>query len=165
MDFDRIRRGREFIAFMADELDARGVPVVKPAGGLGCHLNARAFLPHVPQERYTAGALAAAVFIAGGVRGMERGTLSEERNEDGSERLADAELLRLALPRRVFTMSQVKYAVDRIHWLFENRELVGGLEWTEEPEILRFFSGRLKAVGDWQDRLAAKFREDFGDSL
>ena len=165
MDFDMIRHGPEFIAFMADELDARGVPVVKPAGGLGCHLNARAFLPHVPQNRYTAGALAAAVFIAGGVRGMERGTLSEERNEDGSERLADAELLRLALPRRVFTMSQVKYAVDRIHWLFENRNLVGGLEWTEEPKILRFFSGRLKAVGDWQDRLAAKFREDFGDSL
>ena len=165
MDFDMIRHGPEFIAFMADELDARGVPVVKPAGGLGCHLNARAFLPHVPQNRYTAGALAAAVFIAGGVRGMERGTLSEERNEDGSERLADAELLRLALPRRVFTMSQVKYAVDRIHWLFENRNLVGGLEWTEKPKILRFFSGRLKAVGDWQDRLAAKFREDFGDSL
>ena len=73
MDFDMIRHGPEFIAFMADELDARGVPVVKPAGGLGCHLNARAFLPHVPQNRYTAGALAAAVFIAGGVRGMERG--------------------------------------------------------------------------------------------
>ena len=165
MDFDMIRHGPEFIAFMADELSARGVPVVRPAGGLGCHLNASAFLPHVPQERFTAGALAAAVFLAGGIRGMERGTLSEERNEDGSERLADLELLRLALPRRVFTMSQIKYAVDRIHWLFENRNLVGGLEWVEEPRILRFFSGRLAPVGDWQERLCEKFRADFGDSL
>ena len=62
-------------------------------------------------------------------------------------------------------MSQVKYAVDRIHWLFENRDLVGGLEWVEEPKILRFFSGRLAAFGEWQERLAAKFRADFGDSL
>lgn len=165
MDFDMIRHGPEFIAFMADSLHERGIPVVRPAGGLGCHLNAREFLPHVPQEHYTAGALAAAVFLAGGIRGMERGTLSEERNEDGSEHLADAELLRLALPRRVFTMSQVKYAVDRIHWLFENRVLIGGLKWAEEPRILRFFSGRLTSIGDWQERLCAKFRADFGESL
>ncbi|RRD64365.1 tryptophanase [Fretibacterium sp. OH1220_COT-178] len=165
MDFDMIRHGPEFIGFMADALHERGIPVVRPAGGLGCHLNAREFLPHVPQERYTAGALAAAVFLAGGIRGMERGTLSEERREDGSERLADVELLRLALPRRVFTMSQLKYAVDRIHWLFENRELVGGLKWVEEPKLLRFFSGRLEPLGDWQERLCAKFRADFGDSL
>ncbi len=165
MDFDMIRQGPEFIKFMCDELMARQVPVVTPAGGLGCHLNAKAFLPHVPGSAYTAGALAAAVYIAGGVRGMERGTMSEVRNPDGTENEADAELVRLALPRRVFTMSQVKYAVDRIHWLFENRQLVGGLKWFEEPKILRFFSGRLQAIGDWPEKLAAKFRQDFGDSL
>ena len=96
---------------------------------------------------------------------MERGTLSENRNPDGTEHLADVELVRLALPRRVFTLSQVKYAVDRIHWLFENRDLVGGLEWTEEPKLLRFFSGRLKPASDWQEKLARQFRIDFGDSL
>jgi tryptophanase len=165
MDFDMIRHGPEFIKFMVDELTARGVPVVTPAGGLGCHLNASVFLSHVPQTEFTAGALAAAAFIAGGIRGMERGTLSEERNPDGSEHLSDAELLRLALPRRVFTMSQVKYAVDRVHWLFENRKLVGGLKWVSEPKILRFFSGRLDATTDWPSALARKFREDFGDSL
>jgi tryptophanase len=173
MDFDMIRHGPEFIAFMADELIRRKVPVVTPPGGLGCHLNAGEFLPHLSQKEYPAGALAAAAFIAGGVRGMERGTLSEERNPDGSEHLCDVELLRLALPRRVFTLSQVKYAVDRIHWLFENRELVGGLKWVHEPKVLRFFSGRLDAVssGDvnsgnaWSEKLARKFRQDLGDSL
>jgi tryptophanase len=96
---------------------------------------------------------------------MERGTLSEQRNPDGSEPMASMELVRLALPRRVFTLSQVKYAIDRITWLHENRKIVGGLEWVEEPEILRFFFGRLRPVGDWQERLVAKFKADFGDSL
>ena len=96
---------------------------------------------------------------------MERGTLSEQREPDGSEVFANMELLRLALPRRVFTLSQVKYAIDRIAWLYENRKLIGGLEFIEEPEILRFFYGRLKPVSDWQEKLVAKFRADFGDSL
>jgi tryptophanase len=165
MDFDMIRHGPEFIAFMVDELIKRGVPVVTPAGGLGCHLDASRFLDHVPQEQFIAASLGAAAFIAGGIRGMERGTMSEERNADGSEHLSNVELLRLALPRRVFTMSQIKYAVNRIHWLHENRKLVGGLKWQHEPKILRFFSGRMESVNDWPQKLAKKFREDLGDSL
>jgi len=165
MDFDMISQGPIFIEFMVSELKKHSVPVITPAGGLGCHLNAMEFLPQVPQPEYPAGALAAAVFIAGGVRGMERGTMSEQREEDGSERLAEMELLRLAMPRRVFTLSQVKYAVDRIVWLYENRALVGGLKFIEEPKTLRFFFGRLVPVSDWQEKLAAKFRADFGDSL
>ena len=165
MDMDMINQGPQFIQHMVGELCKKGIPVVTPAGGLGCHLNASAFLPHVPQAQYPAGALAAAVYIAGGVRGMERGTLSEQRDEDGNETYSNMELLRLALPRRVFTLSQVEYAIDRIAWLYENRELVGGLEFVEEPSVLRFFFGRLKPVSDWQERLMAKFRADFGDSL
>jgi tryptophanase len=123
------------------------------------------FVNHIPQSEYPAGALASALFIAGGIRGMERGTVSEDRDADGNEKHADMELVRLAMPRRVFTLSQVMYAVDRITWLYENREMIGGLEFTEEPAILRFFFGRLKEKGDWQERLAEKFRKDFGDSL
>lgn len=96
---------------------------------------------------------------------MERGSLSEQRNADGSEVYSNMELLRLALPRRVFTLSQVKYAVERIVWLYKNRELVGGLTFVEEPAILRFFFGRLEPVSDWQQRLIEKFRQDLGDSL
>ncbi len=165
MDEDVINQGPQFIAYMVDELDKKGVPVVTPAGGLGCHVNAKEFVRHIPQNEYPAGALAVALYIVSGVRGMERGTLSEQRNPDGSEKLANMELLRLALPRRVFTLSQVKYAIDRIVWLYENRKLIEGLTFVEEPEILRFFFGRLKPVSNWQENLVKKFREDFGDSL
>ena len=165
MDEEVINQGPQFIEYMVNELDRKGIPVVTPAGGLGCHLDAKGFIPHVAQEQYPAGALAAAMYIAGGVRGMERGTLSEQRNPDGSEHLSEFELLRLALPRRVFTLSQVKYAIDRITWLYENRKLIGGLKFTEEPAVLRFFMGRLAPVSDWQAKLAAKFRADLGDSL
>jgi tyrosine phenol-lyase len=96
---------------------------------------------------------------------MERGTLSEQRDENGNEILSQMELLRLALPRRVFTLSQVKYAVDRIAWLYENRELIGGLKFVEEPSVLRFFFGKLEAVSAWPSKLVEKFRMDFGDSL
>lgn len=165
LDEDIISQGPQFIEYMANELHRRGIPVILPAGGLGCHLNASEFLDHVPQAQYPAGALAAALYIAGGVRGMERGTLSEQRNEDGSERFAELELLRLAMPRRVFTLSQVEYAIDRVQWLYDNRRLIGGLTFVEEPSVLRFFFGRLAPVGDWQEKLVAKFRADFGDSL
>lgn len=165
LDEDVISQGPQFIDYMANELHRRGIPVILPAGGLGCHINATQFLDHIPQSQYPAGALAAALYIAGGVRGMERGTLSEQRNEDGSERFAELELLRLAMPRRVFTLSQVEYAIDRVQWLYDNRRLVGGLTFVEEPSVLRFFFGRLAPVGDWQEKLVAKFRADFGDSL
>ena len=165
LDEDMISQGPQFIAYMVDELVRRGVPVITPAGGLGCHLDAMRFLDHIPQEEYPAGALAAAAYLAGGIRGMERGTLSEQRESDGSERLAEMELLRLALPRRVFTLSQVRYAIDRIDWLYQNRHLVGGLRFVEEPEVLRFFYGRLEPIGDWQEKLVAAFRADLGDSL
>lgn len=165
LDMDMISQGPLFIQYMVDELYKKGVPVITPAGGLGCHLDAARFVPHIPQSQYPAGALAAAMYIAGGVRGMERGTLSEQRDEDGNETFASMELLRLALPRRVFTLSQVKYAIDRIEWLYKNRDLIGGLRFTEEPKILRFFFGRLEPVSDWQEKLMAKFRSDFGESL
>lgn len=165
MDEDMISQGPQFIAYMVDELVKRGVPVITPAGGLGCHIDVMRFLPHVPQAQYPAGALASALYIVSGVRGMERGSLSEQRNPDGTEVYSNMELLRLAMPRRVFTLSQVKYAIDRIDWLYRNRELVGGLTFVEEPEILRFFYGRLAPIGDWQEKLVAKFRADLGDSL
>jgi tryptophanase len=165
MDEEMINQGPQFIAYMVDELKKNGVPVVTPAGGLGCHLDASRFVNHIPQSQYPAGALAAALYITSGVRGMERGTLSEARDENGKETFANMELVRLALPRRVFTLSQVKYAIDRILWLYENRNLIEGLTFVEEPSVLRFFFGKLQPVSDWQSKLVAKFREDFGNGL
>jgi tryptophanase len=165
MDFEVVNQTPIIVEALCNELLSKGVPVVTPPGGLGCHVDATAVCEHLPQTQYRAGALTAAIYIASGVRNMERGTMSEQRNEDGSERFAEMELARLAVPRRVFTLSQVKYTADRLNWLYQNRELIGGLEFVEEPRVLRFFFGRLKPIGNWPDVLAARFRRDFGDSL
>jgi tyrosine phenol-lyase len=165
MDEDMINQGPQFIAYMVQELVRKGVPVITPGGGLGCHIDASRFVDHIPQSQYPAGALAAALYIVSGVRGMERGTLSEQRDENGNETFSNMELLRLAMPRRVFTLSQVKYAIDRICWLYENRKLISGLVFTDEPKVLRFFFGKLETVSDWQQQLMAKFKADFADSL
>lgn len=165
MDFDIISQGPLFIEYMVEELKKRGIPVVTPAGGLGCHIDAMKFVPSIPGEQYAAAALGSALYLAGGIRTMERGTLSEDRNPDGSEHIASMELIRLALPRRVFTLSHVEYVIDRICWLWDNRELIEGLRFVEEPETLRFFVGRLEPVSDWQERLVEKFRKDFPNNL
>jgi tyrosine phenol-lyase len=154
-----------FIEYAVNELDKLGIPVITPSGALGAHIDCIGFLPHVPQKEYPAGALAAALFIISGCRGMERGTISSVRDEKGNDILADMELLRLAFPRRVFTLSQTMYLIDRVNWLFKNRNLVGGLRFVEEPAILRFFNGRLEPTSDWPTKLVKKFKEDFGDSL
>jgi tryptophanase len=166
LDIHVIEQTPIFVKKMTEELNSLGVPVVTPSGGLGCHLNAMKFCEHCPVEQYRAGSLAVAAFVARGIRGMERGTMSEDRNNDGTEKFAALELLRLAFPKRVFTLSQVKYIADRIGWLYENRKLIGGLRFIEEPTIMRFFFGRLDTVGNWIDNLVGAFRKDFGcDSL
>jgi len=152
----------EFIAYFVARLLEKGVPVVTPAGGLACHVDAKRFLPHIPQAQYPAGALAAAIYLASGVRSMERGTISTDRDAQGNDVLADLELARLALPRRVYTMSHIEYTADRLAWLYQHRDLVGGLRFVEEPPVLRFFFGRLAPLGDWGARLVKAFEADFG---
>ena len=164
-DMDMISHGPEFIAEFARLLTSYNIPIVTPPGGLGLHINAREFVGHIKEEEYQSAALVAAIYIVSGARGMERGTLSEERNPDGSEHIASCELVRLALPRRVFTLSQIRYIADRLAWLYDNRELIGGLRFVEEPDVMRFFIGRLEPTSDWQEKLVAKFKEDFGESL
>jgi tryptophanase len=162
LDMEYINQGPEFINYLAKELHDYGVPVVLPAGGLGCHLNAGAFVPEIPHNEYPAAAVAAALYIAGGIRGMERGTLSEERNPDGTEHFASVEMVRLAFPRRVFTLSQTEYVIDRVKWLYDHRHMVGGLRFVHEPKTLRFFTGRLEPVGDWPEKLLEAYIADFG---
>lgn len=162
MDMDVISQGPQFIDYCVRQLDAYGIPVITPGGGLGAHLDASQFVSHIPQEQYPAGALVCALYLCGGIRGMERGTLSEERNPDGSERLASMELVRLALPRRVFTLSQTEYVIDRVKWVYDHREMIGGLRFVHEPKTLRFFTGILEPVSDWPEKLAAAYIADFG---
>ena len=153
----------DFIAHFVRRLEEEGLPVVTPPGGLACHLDAARFIPHIPQPQYPAGALAAAIYLTSGVRGMERGTLSTDRDKNGVEVMADLELVRLAVPRRLFTLSHIEYAVDRLKWLYAHRELIGGLLYVEEPAVLRFFFGKLESIGGWEERLAQVYQDEFGD--
>ena len=161
MDLDVISQGPQFIDHCVRELDALGIPMVTPGGGLGAHINAREVVGHIPSDQYPAGSLVAALYLAGGIRGMERGTLSEERNPDGTERIAAVEMVRLAFPRRVFTLSQTEYVIDRVKWLYDHRHMIGGLRFVHEPKSLRFFTGRLEPIGDWPEKLVAAYKADF----
>ncbi|WP_434731926.1 tryptophanase [Thermogladius sp. KZ2Tp1] len=145
------------------ELDRAGVPVVKPPGGLGIHVDALKFLENVPRNRYPAGALTTAFYIASGIRGMERGAISNDRLPDGREEYPALELMRLAFPRKTYLRNHVEYLVDRLVWLYENRDVVKGLEWVYEPPVLRFFLGRLRDVGNWSQTLADNYRREFGE--
>jgi tryptophanase len=165
LDETIISQSPDFIAYLVNALDTYGVPVVKPAGVLGVHVDAMKVCGHIPQKEYPAGALATALFLVSGIRGMERGSISNQRDEYGNETYADMELVRLAVPRRVFTLSQIKYVEDRMTWLYDNRSLIGGLRFVYEPPVLRFFMGGLEPVSDWPLKLIAKFKEDFGESL
>lgn len=150
------------VKYFAGLLIEKGIPVVTPPGGLACHVDAMRFIPHVPQSEYPAGALNGAVYLASGARGMERGSVSMDRDAQGNDVPSDLELVRLAVPRRVYTMSHYQYVADRLKWLYDHREMVGGLEFCEEPPVLRFFAGRMIAKGDWGAKLAAAFEKDFG---
>ena len=165
IDETMISQSVDFIKYCVESAVKAGIPMVTPPGVLGAHVNAGEFCSHIPQHEYPAGALTAAFYLCSGVRGMERGTASSVRDENGKEILADVELMRLAFPRRVFTLSQTKYVVDRLSWLYENRHLIGGLRFSYEPSILRFFMGELEPLTDWPSKLVHKFRQDFGDSL
>jgi tyrosine phenol-lyase len=154
----------ELIQYFAERLQAFGIQVVTPPGGLACHIDARAFLPHVPPLQYPAEALNAALYLASGARGVERGTMSEDRDRNGDEITAKMELVRLAIPRRAFTIGHIEYVAERVAWLHRHRELIGGLRFVEEPPVMRFFFGKLTPVGDdWGSKIVDAFTNDFGD--
>jgi tryptophanase len=152
-----------FVEYMVRELQARDIPVVLPPGALGCHVDGGKFLPHVAKDEYPAGAVTVAMYLISGIRSLERGTMSNSRGPDGNDILAPMELVRFALPRRVFTMSHIRFAVDRIAWLYENRHLIGGLKFVEEPRFSRSSTGKLAPVGDWDLPLVEKFRQEVGE--
>jgi len=165
VEYEVASSSADLIAWFVDRLLEKKLPVVTPAGGLACHIDARRFLPHVPSQQYTAGSMAAAVYLASGARPMERGTISTDRDKDGNEVMADLELARLAVPRRVYTMAHMEYVADRLEWLYKNRQLIGGLKFVEEPPVLRFFFGRMVPIDDWGHKLAEAFKKDFGTSF
>jgi tryptophanase len=153
----------EQVKYFVNRLAEIGIPVVTPPGGLACHLDAKRFLPHIPQNQYPAGALTAALYLTSGIRTMERGTISMDRDKNGREVMADLELCRIAIPRRVYSMSHIEYAIDRINWLYQHRNLIKGLKFTYEPPVLRFFLGKLDAMDNWGWGLVSAFMKEMGE--
>lgn len=164
-DYDVASASPDLIEHFVDRMVKAGLPAVTPAGGLAGHVDAMKFLPHIPQSQYPAGCLAAAIYLVSGARPMERGTVSMDRDKAGNDVFADIELARCALPRRVYSMAHVEYLVDRMKWLLEHRNLVGGLKFVEEPPVLRFFFGRLAALDGWGKKLVDAFQADFGPMM
>jgi tyrosine phenol-lyase len=129
--------------YLGERLLERGVPIVLPVGAHGVFLDAKRFLPHVPQADFPAQALAAALYLAGGVRSMERGIVSAQHGDDPYDGL---ELVRLTIPRRVYTEEHLAYVADVVTDVFERRESIGGLRMTYRPEHLRFFQARFEPL-------------------
>ncbi len=131
---------------LGERLTAAGVPVLKPFGGHAIYLNARAFLPHVPQSQFPAQALTAALYREGGIRAVEIGSLMFGREENGKAVYPALEMVRLAIPRRVYTTMQMDYVADIVIRLYENRDRLRGLKLTYAAPVLRHFTARLEEI-------------------
>ncbi|PKM70042.1 MAG: tyrosine phenol-lyase [Firmicutes bacterium HGW-Firmicutes-19] len=147
VDYAYISHRVEQVAYLGDQLIAAGVPVVQPIGGHAVFLDARKFLSHLTQDQLPAQALAAHLYIESGVRSMERGIVSAGRNkETGEHHRPKLELVRLTIPRRVYTYAHMDLVADAVINLYNNREKITGLQFVYEPPMLRFFNARFKPL-------------------
>ena len=129
-------------------LDDIGVPLLRPAGGHAVYLDARGFLPHVPPEQLPGQSISVAMFLEGGVRACEIGTVMFGRTlPDGSQQAGPMDLVRLAIPRRVYTQSHMDYVVEVVSYVFAHRKSLGGLRIIGEPPALRHFTCGFEPLG------------------
>ena len=144
---DHIRARIGQVEYLGDLLIHAGIPVVKPIGGHGVFLNAKKFLPHLEQTVFPAQTLAAEIYIDSGVRSMERGIVSAGRNkETGEHNFPNLELVRLTIPRRVYTQAHMEVIAESIESVYAGRESIKGLKMVYEPKYLRFFQARFEKL-------------------
>jgi tyrosine phenol-lyase len=142
---DHIRARVGQVLYLGQKMRDWGIPIVVPIGGHGVFIDARRFLPHIPQEHYPAQALTAAIYLDSGVRGMERGIVSAGRDKDtGQEHKPRLELVRLAIPRRVYTQAHMDVVAESVLAVYEERDRARGLRMVYEPKYLRFFQARFE---------------------
>lgn len=135
------------IEYLTNKLIAAGVPVMQPAGGHAVYLDAKGFLPHIPVNQYPGQALVGALYVEGGIRGVEIGSLMFGKYDEQHQLVpAQLELVRLAIPRRVYTQSHIDYVAEVIIEVFQHRDQIAGMEITEEAEMLRHFTAKLKPI-------------------
>ena len=146
VDEDYLRYRLRTNEYMVERLRALGIPVVEPSGGHAVFVDARAFLNHIPALQYPGQSLAVALYEHGGIRSCEIGTVMFGRQRDGSERPALMDLVRLAMPRRVYTQAHSDYVIEVFGEIAERRREMRGLRIVEQPERLRHFTARFEPI-------------------
>lgn len=134
------------IEYLAEKLIAADIPIIKPAGGHAIYLDARALLPHIPPHAFPGVALANELYVTGGIRGVEIGTLMFGLQPDGSEVPATMELVRLAIPRRVYTQSHIDYVAEVVLAVAREKDALRGYRVISTPRMLRHFTARLEPL-------------------
>ena len=144
---DHIRARVGQVEYLGQKLIDWGVPVVRPIGGHAVYLDAKAFYPHIPQDQFPAQTLAAEVYVDSGVRAMERGIVSAGRDKKtGEHYYPKLELVRLTIPRRVYTQAHMDVTAESVAAVYDRREQVRGLKMVYEPKYLRFFQARFERL-------------------
>jgi tryptophanase len=133
-------------AYLAEKVAAAGVPIIQPPGGHAVYIDARSLLPHIPPLQYPGIALVNALYVEAGVRGVEIGTVMFGRQPDGSEQPGAMDLVRLAIPRRVYTQSHIDYVAEAVIYVSKMREQLRGLRITSAPNVLRHFSAAFEPL-------------------
>ena len=147
LDEDYLRYRIRSIEYLGDKLLAAGIPIVTPTGGHAIYLDARRWLPHIPQHEYPAWALSCVLYVEGGIRAAEIGSVMFGRQPDGSERPANLELVRLAFPRRVYTQSHVDYVAEVLLHVNALAPRIRGVRMLDSPEVLRHFTATFAPAG------------------
>jgi tryptophanase len=143
LDEDYLHYRIRSIEYLGEKLLAAGVPIVTPTGGHALYLDARRMLPHIPQREYPAWALSLVLYIEGGIRAAEIGSVMFGRSADGGEHPADLELVRLAFPRRVYTQSHVDYVAEVVLHVNSMAKRIRGVRIVEAPQVLRHFTAHM----------------------
>jgi tyrosine phenol-lyase len=134
------------VEYLGYKMEECGIPIVKPIGGHGIFVDAKAFLPHLTQDQFPAQTLAAEIYIDSGVRTMERGIVSAGRKANGENYYPKLELVRFTIPRRVYTQAHMDVVAESAAAVFERRKRIKGLKMIYEPKYLRFFQARFERL-------------------
>ncbi|HET9012593.1 MAG TPA: tryptophanase, partial [Gemmatimonadaceae bacterium] len=148
LDEDYLRYRIRSIEYLGEKLLAAGIPIVTPTGGHALYLDAKRWLAHIPQHEYPAWALSCVLYVEGGIRAAEIGSVMFGRQPDGSERPADLELVRLAFPRRVYTQSHVDYVAEVLLHVNTMAHRIRGVRMLDAPEVLRHFTASFGPAAD-----------------
>ncbi|MEI2756217.1 MAG: tyrosine phenol-lyase [Chitinophagaceae bacterium] len=146
VDDDHIRARVGQVIYLGEKMKDYGIPIVRPTGSHGIFVDAKKFLPHIPQTAYTAQTLAAEVYLDSGVRTMERGIVSAGRKSNGENYFPKLELVRFTIPRRVYTQAHMDVIAESTARVFERRHQINGLKMVYEPKYLRFFQARFEKL-------------------